>query len=376
MGFILDAIDVLARCYPFHQIDAQEIIPLQAKMDIRDCKRGQTLLRRGTAQTDKWTYLISGNAELRRSFFDRETLQAGKDPVLQPLDYLLPSDGGQIVALDDCVIVQMSRDLLDRSLASATSSDYSVAALHETDLSEEYLVSDGAVAVDWISRFLQSPLAQNLPAACIQQVLANLEHRDAEKGEAIVRRGEIGDAVYIVTRGIAAVCTDEHSIYDGREISLIPGDYFGEESLVADTLRNATVIMEANGAVARLDRKVFDQLIRPHLVREADDAMMERSLTAGTDETLAIIDVRFPIEYRRDALPASTNIPIPLLRSRLPLLDKRRQHLVTRHGGRRSELAVFLLRQAGFDAYLMASDEHHFAHIEVFPRDSFVDRIA
>lgn len=372
----MNALDLLAPCYPFHQLEAQELMTLKTKIDTRECKRGQTLLRRGASQPDKWTYLLSGSAELRRSFFDRETLQAGVAPALQPLDYLLRNDGGQVVALEDCVIAQVSRDLLDRSLASTASNDYSVAALHETDLSEDYLVSDSAVAVDWMSRFLQSPFAHNLPATCIQQVLAKLEHRDAEKGEDIVRKGEVGDAIYILTRGVATVCTDEHSIFAGREIALIPGDYFGEESLVADTLRNATVTMDADGAVARLDRAVFDQLVRAHLVREADDALMERSLTAGTDPALAIIDVRFPIEFRCDALPASTNIPIPLLRSRLALLDKTRLHLVTRHGGRRSELAVFLLRQAGIEAYLMAADTHRFAHIDVFPRDSFVGQIA
>ena len=372
----MNALVLLASCYPFHQLEPQEFLSLKTKIDTCECKRGQTLLRRGANQSEKWTYLLSGSAELRRSFFDRELLQAGAAPALQPLDYLLLSDGGQVVALEDCVVARVARDLVDRSLASAASNDYNVAALHETDLSEDYLVSDGAVSVDWMSRFLQSPLAQNLPAACIQQVLAKLEHRDAEKGEHIVRKGEAGDAIYVLTRGVATVCTDEHSIFAGREIALIAGDYFGEESLVADTLRNATVTMDADGAVARLERDIFDQLVRPHLVREADDAMMERSLTAGNDPTLAIIDVRFPIEFRHDALPASTNIPIPLLRSRLALLDKTRLHLVTRHGGRRSELAVFLLRQAGIEAYLMASHEHHFAHIDVFPRDSFVDRFA
>jgi CRP-like cAMP-binding protein len=372
----VSALESLFRCYPFHQLDSQELLSLNKKIDTRECKRGQMLVRRGTNQPDKWTYLLSGSAELRRSFFDRESLEAGAAPALQPLDYLLLSDGGQVVALEDCVIAQVSRDLIDRSLASTASNDYSVAALHETDLSENYLVSDGAVSADWISKFLQSPLAQNLPAICIQQVLAKLEHRDAEKGEAIVRKGEAGDAIYVLTRGVATICTDEHSVFAGREIALIPGDYFGEESLVADTLRNATVTMEADGAVARLDREVFDQLVRPHLVREADDAMMERSLTASTDQTLAIIDVRFPIEFRHDGLPASTNIPIPVLRSRLALLDKTRLHLVTRHGGRRSELAVFLLRQAGIEAYLMASNEHRFAHIDVFSRESFADRTA
>lgn len=372
----MSAIEVLAGCYPFRQLRQQELLSLSDQIDTRECKRGQTLLRKGATLPDKWTYLVSGSAELRRSFFDRQTLQAGADPALQALDYLLLSDGGQIIALEDCVVALVSRDILDRSLASSTSNDYSVAALHEVDLSTDYLVSDSEVSIDWMSRFLQSPLAQNLPAARIQQVLSKLEHRDAMKGEAIVRKGEVGDAVYVLTRGVATVCTDEHSNFAGREISLIPGDYFGEESLVADTLRNATVLMESDGAVARLDREVFDQLVRPHLVREADDALMERCLSATTDKSLAIIDVRFPIEYRQDALPASANIPIPLLRSRLALLDKTRLHLVTWHGGRRSELAVFLMRQAGIDAYLMASEKHRLAHIEVFDRDAFGERIA
>lgn len=342
---------------------------------IREHRRGQTLLRRSPQQPDAVSYLVGGSAELRRSFFDRQLVKAGEESALQPLDHLLLSEGGQIVALDDCIVVQLSRDAIDRSLAAGSSQDYSVASLGDTDLTEDYLVSDGAVAVDWMSRFLQSPLAQNLPAQCIQQLLAALETVEVAADEVIVRRGEIGDAMYVVTRGTASVCVDEQSQFHGREIVLLPGDYFGEESLVADTLRNASVVMEANGAVARLDRAVFDKLVRPHLVREADDVIMERCLGAGVTDTLAIVDVRFPVEFRRNALPASTNIPISLLRARLPLLDKSRVHAVTRDGGRRSELAVFLLRQAGFDAYLMAPNDHHFASIEVTSRDSF-ERIA
>ncbi len=372
----MEVLNLLARCYPFDQIDPAEIEPLLKRMDVRNYKRGQMLLRRHTAQADKLSYLLSGSAELRRSFFDRQLVKAGEDLALQPIDYLLMSDGGQVVAIDDCVVLQVSRDIIDRGLAAGTSQDYSVTSLQDTDLTEDYLVSDSAVAVDWMSRFLQSQLAQNLPAQCIQNLLASLQPLDVAKGEIIVRRGESGDAMYVVTRGTASVCVDEQSVFHGREIVLLPGDYFGEESLVADTLRNASVVMEDNGAVARLDRAAFDKFVRPHLIREADDAMMERCLGAGVTDTLAVIDVRFPVEFRRDALPASTNIPISILRARLTLLDKTRQHVVTRNGGRRSELAVFLLRQAGFDAYLMASSDHRFANVEVFARDSFIERTA
>jgi rhodanese-related sulfurtransferase len=328
-------------------------------------KRGQAILRSGVKQTENLSYLLTGGVELRRSFFDRETLQAGSGSALQPLDYLLLSDGGQMLALDNCSVVQVARDLIDRSMAVSSPRDYGVTSISETDFSEEFLVSDGAVAVDWMSRFLQSPLAQHLPAMVIQQLLACFVNEEMERGAEVVRRGEVGEALYVVTRGMALVRTDMHSVFQGREFSLLPGDYFGEESLVADTLRNATVVMEVDGAVARLDRDAFDQLVRPYLIPEADDTLMERSLVASSDDNLAVIDVRFPMEYRRDALPHSINIPVPLLRARVGLLDKQRQHLVTYHGGRRSELAVFLLRQAGIDAYLMAPDGHRLTRVNL-----------
>ena len=357
--------EALARCYPFHQIEQSEVMPLLGGLATQRFQRGQAILRGAkqsdtARQPDNFSYLISGRAELRRSFFDRETLQAGEGVALQPLDHSLMSEGGQILALDECSVIQVPRDLVDRSMAVGSAQDYGV---HETDLSTELLESDDAVAVDWMSRFLSSPLAQHLPATVIQQLLAALVPEDQPRGAEVVRRGEIGDALYVMTRGRAAVRTDRHSVFEGREFSLVPGDYFGEESLVADTPRNATVIMEEDGSVARLERAAFDRLVRPYLVPEADDALMERALVASSDNRLAVIDVRFPMEYRRDALPHSINIPVPLLRSRLNLLDRRRQHLVTYHGGRRSELAVFLLRQAGIEAYLMASSSHRFAQI-------------
>lgn len=360
----MESLNALARCYPFHQVDEFEVLPLLEDIGTQTYRRGQTILR-GTKQSelgrqpDTFSYLLGGRAELRRSFFDRETLQAGEGLALQPLDHLLMSEGGQILALDECRLVQVPRDVVDRSMAVDSARD----GVHETDLSTELLEADDAVAVDWMSRFLSLPLAQHLPAMVIQQLLTCFVSEEKARGVEVVRRGAVGDALYVMTRGRALVRTDLHSVFQGREFSLLPGDYFGEESLVADTPRNATVVMEEDGAVARLDREAFDRLVRPYLVPEADDALMERALVASSDDRLAVIDVRFPMEYRRDALPHSINIPVPLLRSRLNLLDRRRQHLVTYHGGRRSELAVFLLRQAGIEAYLMASSAHRFAQV-------------
>lgn len=372
---------VLARCYPFNQINEAELAPYLKRMEYRHCKRGQSVLRNAIHSERQLTYLVSGVAELRRSFFDRQSLQAGDDAVLQPLDNLLPPDGGQIVAIDECDAVIVSREVMDEVIAARTQRDleaqallrgknhgvisgksvflpgdvsdvnlYGVRPISDSDFSDEFRVSDGDVDVDWMSRFLQSPLAHQLPAIGIQQLLACLVSIDVAKGDTVIRRGESGDAMYVLTHGVASVRTD----FSSAEFPLIPGDYFGEESLVADTLRNASVVMESDGSVAKLDRAAFMELIYPYLVRTADAKLTVAAQQEGAD-ALLVIDVRFPVECRRQPWAGSRNIPISALRAAFSSLPKTQPCVVVSCGGRRSELAVFLLRQAGFDAYLLNS---------------------
>ena len=367
---------ILAQCYPFNQFDIGEVEPYVSRMDRRHCKSGQPLLRNSARNPDgQLTYLISGTAELRRSFFDRQPLRAGDEAARQPLNNLLTSDGGQIIAIDECEAITVSRALIDEVLELSAQRNrmeqsvlqgksvflpgdildvnvYGVRPLAEDEFSEEFLVSDVEVEVDWMSRFLRLPLANHLPPSTIQQLLACLCSEDVVKGSTIIRRGELGDAMFVLTRGVASVHTDPDSPFGGREIPLIPGDYFGEESVVADSMRNATVIMESDGAVARLDRTTFMELIYPHLVPTADAKM--RNAAASQSDEVQLIDVRFPVEFRRDARPGCRNLPISELRAAISGLDAKKSCLVVECSGRRSELAVFLLRQAGLSAYVLA----------------------
>ena len=52
-------------------------------------------------------------------------------------------------------------------------------------------------------------------------------------------------------------------------------------------------------------------------------------------------------------IEGSVNTPVVSLRKHLRELDRNKSYLVTPEGGRRSELAVYLLRQAGLNAYLL-----------------------
>ena len=70
-----------------------------------------------------------------------------------------------------------------------------------------------------------------------------------------------------------------------------------------------------------------------------------------------LLDVRLAAEYRLGHQPESLNLPVANLRTHADSLDRATCYVITPEGGIRSELAVHLLNQLGFDAYLLG-DEH------------------
>lgn len=89
--------------------------------------------------------------------------------------------------------------------------------------------------------------------------------------------------------------------------------------------------------------------LKSSLVQTIDLAKAQRFL-AGAGIGFEIIDARFPPEYKHGHIEGASNVPVVVLRKRLRELDRNRTWLVTPEGGRRSELAVYLLRQAGLNA--------------------------
>ena len=85
--------------------------------------------------------------------------------------------------------------------------------------------------------------------------------RKFDEGDYIVRKGESGDAFYIVQDGQLTV-TDisvGDTTYD--DVTLGPGDYFGERSLVTSDSRAANVIGVTSGTLFSIDRYTFEKVL-------------------------------------------------------------------------------------------------------------------
>ena len=202
-----------------------------------------------------------------------------------------------------------------------------------------------------MSRLLSSPLFEFIPPVNIQQLFGRFEMVRRRAGDAVITQGEPGDCFYVLRAGRAKVerCA-------GGETALLaelaPGDDFGQDALISDAPRNATVTMTSDGVLMRLAKPDFQALLMNPVIEAVTEAEVQEMTRQG-GQKVVIIDVRTPEEAEQDRVPESRNLPLPLLRDRLGGLQKDAMYCMVCDGGKRAELAAFQLNQAGFTACVL-----------------------
>ncbi|RRJ83442.1 cyclic nucleotide-binding domain-containing protein [Aestuariirhabdus litorea] len=325
---------------------------LAAAEQVKVSKGSIILKKRNTLPTT--CYLISGQVELRHSFDDRKPLHANDQLACQPLEELV-REGASVRALEECVLLRFERDLIAYlSTLTSDSDTYAVVNIEEgVDYLDDTLIDDD-YQEDWTLQLLDSPLARNLKPVALHRLMALLERLPVKRGEQLIQMGSHADYFYILISGEAALSTELHGPFRGQTIELHEGSHFGEEALLGETLRNATVTMTSDGMVGRLNREQFLEVFADSLMPVLSEAEFLRRLNQ-LEGPCTLLDVRFREELRNDTRKQVLNIPISRLRSALPQLDRSTTYLLSAQGDQRSELATCILRQHGFNAYLQAT---------------------
>src|ERR1700753_1315599 len=127
------------------------------------------------------------------------------------------------------------------------------------------------------------------------------------------------------------------------------GDTFGEEALIAEAKRNATVTMLTDGVLMRLNNQNFRELMNgPYLQWVRAEIAREIIEKGGR-----WLDVRLPSKHQNLAIEGSLNIPLYFIRLKLSALDRNTPYVVYCDTGRRSSAAAYILVERGFDAYVL-----------------------
>lgn len=310
---------------------------LMATARVIDCPAGHFVFRQG--DRDRYAYfLLKGVLQMYACDQLVQEVVSGTEAASRPLAHLQPRQMSAR-ARTPASLLRVDRDLLERVIA-VSAAPPAGRDLEVRELGEEE-------SEDWMTRLLRSELFSHLPVANIQRIFAQAECFEAEAGELIINQGGPGDYYYIVREGRCEVV--RRTSLGGPPVRLAvlcAGDTFGEEALIADARRNATVAMLAHGELMRLSREDFIELIKKPLLRSVTFAEARKMAAAGA----VMLDVRYADEYARDAFAGSENIPVNLLRVQVQRLDAGRRYVVLCDNGARSAIGAFILVGRGFDA--------------------------
>ncbi len=333
-------LSILRRFAPLDGLRRENLGALARKTSIRHLDSGRVLFKED--DTDNRTfYLVSGDVELRAGDRTVSTVQGGSPDARNPL---APGQPRRFTAraLSDIEYISIDSELLDVLITWDQTGTYEVGEISgETEVSEDD---------DWMTVLLQTKAFHQIPPANIQALFMRMERVNCKAGDVIIKQGDEGDFFYVITRGKCVVTRETPLNREGiRLAELGVGESFGEEALVADARRNATVAMQTDGSLMRLSKADFQELLNEPLLRWVDLEKARDLVSRGAQW----LDVRLPSEYENFHLDGALNIPLYFIRMKLRTLDTGCPYVLVCDTGRRSSAGAFLLSERGFEAYCL-----------------------
>jgi CRP-like cAMP-binding protein len=324
---------------PLDGLKAENLRALAQKTAIQELPGGRFLFRKG--DTDRRTvYIISGEVELRDGDRMLSVIEGGTPLARSPLSPGLPRRVSAR-ARSKVEFIIVDSDLLDVMLTWDQTGSYEVSELRGDNLPE----SD-----DWMTTLLQTKAFHRIPAANIQAIFMRMQQVNLKAGDVVIKQGDDGDYFYVITDGRCAVTRETPLNKDGIKLAeLGPGDTFGEEALISQAKRNATVTMTSNGSLMRLGQDDFNTLMNEPMLQWVNFDEASRLMAAGAKW----LDVRLPSEFESFHQEGAINIPLYFIRLKLKTLDQNTRYVVCCDTGRRSSAAAYVLSERGFDAYVL-----------------------
>ena len=323
---------ILKTLEPLNRLNPILLDELAAKSIVEEVPADKIICRHGQADP-RQIYLLSGQIEVVTPGETKTTIIKSKSALKTPIAEGSPRSA-TLKAKTPSTLLYVDSDLLELLMSDEPE-------LNSTYEVTEITADDGD---DWMLSFLQSPAFLQLPTENIQQLLTHMEEIPVKKGQAVITQGDTDDNYYIVKSGS---CNVHRQPYKGSAnvlLATLPtGSGFGEEALISNGTRNATITMREDGSLMRLKKNDFLRLLINPLIPYFEHSETLKKLAEGC----VVIDVRSEKESTQKPIEGSVNIPLSMLRVKFDSLNPEREYLLVCNDGSQSAAAAFLMIQNG-----------------------------
>lgn len=330
---------ILKTLVPPNALNAENFQELAGKAFVEELAPGKTIFKVGEVDR-KTTYLLEGEVTLSDESGASSSIRGGTDAAKHPLANMQPRKQAARTKTP-CKITRFDSDLMDILLTWDQLSGIEVNEIQTGEDEDD----DG----DWMTRILQSQAFLQIPPANIQAMFMRMQEVPMTAGSVILKQGDDGDFYYIIKHGKVKVTRASKTGAELTLATLKDGDAFGEEALLSEAKRNATITMDSDGTLMRLSKEDFNALLKEPMLSWLTLEEANELVAKGAK----LLDVRLESEHSNNGLEGSLNIPLFMLRMKTDSLDPETQYIVYCDTGRRSSAAAFLLSERGFESYAL-----------------------
>lgn len=335
-----EAIDqeILKNLVPINSLHREPMNELARKADKKVITAGRYVFKIGD-EDKTHNYVLEGEVNLQNEGGEiLKTIKGGTPDANHPLSPMQPRQVSARVA-KDATILSVDSNHLDFLLSWDQSGSLEVSTIDDEE------------ETDWMTKLLATKALHTIPPSNLQNLFVSLEEVDFKQGDIVIKQGDPGDYFYIIKEGKCQALLESDKKPEGIPLAtLTTGDSFGEEALISDKKRSATIKMLTDGMLMRLSKEEFNNLLQAPLMKTVTFEEAKEKLLKGGAKML---DVRLPAEYQKWNIKGSINVPLQLLRKKIDTLDPANEYVVVCDNGTRSRSAGYILNERGFTAFVL-----------------------
>ncbi len=329
-------LSTLSKLYPLESLQEPHLKLMVEEGQLRDLARGDLVFEEG-ANDGETVFLLSGRLQGSYSDGREREIDANSGRSRYAVGDFQPRRFTATVASARARVVAFDRNLLEKMVT-----------WDQISRTPQFSFGGARDCAKWVFRMLKSRALLRLPAGNVQRMFERFSPVDVMPLQEVIREGDDGDFFYVIKDGEFEVIKSDNG-KSSVVATLGPGDSFGEDALISNQKRNATVKAKSAGTLMRLSKQDFSELLRHPVVNYITPGQVSALMGLGA----GLVDVRMEEEHAQRYISGDFSAPLYRLREEMQGRPNDLPYIVYCDTGERSASAAFVLNKMGFKVYAL-----------------------